>query len=114
MKINNLLNKDSPKLKIDDLINKKDSSNNPSKEENNFQIPDCEPDAPYKMEFAKADIDFVFSSIKVPSIKVPSIKIDDLICCLKDILLYIHSHEILYLCVILIIKIIHLIKYDPI
>ncbi len=102
--------------------------------ENNLQITVSEPYAPYKIKFDMGNIDFAYlNSIKVPSIKVrsikvpsikvpdinfpdisiPGIKIGDLIYCLIDIYKYIYSHEILYLCVILIIQIISaLIKQD--
>jgi len=92
--------------------------------ENNLQIPpkDCEPDAPYKMEFAKADIYFESISIKVPclgidfvtpSIKVPAIEIDSFISCFKD--LHIDYYGIIYVSVRLLIAAIPmLITYHPV
>jgi len=85
------------------------SGNSPASSESNLQIPNCEPDAPYKMKFA--NIDFVLPrSIKVPylgidfvipTIKVPVIEIDIFISCLID--LPINYNEILYISVRMII-----------
>lgn len=90
--------------------------------ENNLETPNsCKPDGPFKTNFLE-NIDFHIPShikvrclgidLKIPTINAPGLEINSLISCLID--LPINYHEILYLSVILIIKVIvYLINYDP-